>query len=279
MQRLASLPCRTFAAFVQDSSPAGIVLRHDVDRLPGNSLTFARLQHELGVRGSYYFRIVPASFQPQIMEQIARMGHEVGYHYEDVSCAAREMKNVKSKIKNEIDFEHLLLERAMESFEKNLARLRHYADIKTICMHGSPLSRWDSRLLWEKYDYRDYGIIGEPYFDIDFSRVAYYTDTGRRWDGAAVSVRDKPMRGQSAVGSRQSGREEGTGRKERGTGFPQFHSTVEIIRAIERGELPEQVMFTFHPQRWSDRTLPWVKEFILQNSKNVVKWGVVKIRK
>ena len=25
--------------------------------------------------------------------------------------------------------------------------------------------------LWEKYDYRDYGIIGEPYFDIDFDEV------------------------------------------------------------------------------------------------------------
>ncbi len=35
------------------------------------------------------------------------------------------------------------------------------------------------------------GIIGEPYFDVDFSRVFYLTDTGRRWDGDAVSVRDK----------------------------------------------------------------------------------------
>ena len=52
LQRLSSLPCRTFAAFVQGSSPAGIVLRHDVDKLPQNSLAFARLQCELEIRGA-----------------------------------------------------------------------------------------------------------------------------------------------------------------------------------------------------------------------------------
>jgi len=58
-------------------------------------------------------------------------------------------------------------------------------------MHGSPMSRWDSRLLWKYYDYKDFGITGEPYFDVDFDKVMYLTDTGRRWDGDFVSVRDK----------------------------------------------------------------------------------------
>src|SRR5690625_2901666 len=58
-------------------------------------------------------------------------------------------------------------------------------------MHGSPLSRYDNRDLWKSYSYRDYGIIAEPYFDMDFSRVLYLTDTGRRWDGDKVSVRDR----------------------------------------------------------------------------------------
>jgi hypothetical protein len=89
----------------------------------------------------------------------------------------------------------------MESFLKNLEAMRKIADIKTICMHGSPMSPYDNRLLWTKYDYRDYGIIGEPYFDVDFSRVAYYTDTGRRWDGDSVSVRDKVGSRKYVVGS------------------------------------------------------------------------------
>jgi hypothetical protein len=58
-------------------------------------------------------------------------------------------------------------------------------------MHGSPMSKYDNRLLWIKYDYRAYGIIGEPYFDVDFSGAAYYTDTGRMWKGDNVSIRDR----------------------------------------------------------------------------------------
>ncbi len=73
----------------------------------------------------------------------------------------------------------------------NLERLRKLYPVKTICMHGSPLSKYDNRKLWEKHDYKDYGIIGEPYFDVDFSRVLYLTDTGRCWDGFDYSVRDK----------------------------------------------------------------------------------------
>jgi hypothetical protein len=58
-------------------------------------------------------------------------------------------------------------------------------------MHGSPRSKYDSKDIWHKFSYCDLGIIGEPYFDTDFSQVFYLTDTGRRWDGYKVSVRDK----------------------------------------------------------------------------------------
>jgi len=91
---------------------------------------------------------------------------------------------------------------AIRDFEWNLEKLRKFYPVKTICMHGSPLSKYDNRKLWEKYDYRDYGIIDEPYFDIDFNVVFYLTDTGRRWDGDSVSVRDKVVRGLEVGGWR-----------------------------------------------------------------------------
>ena len=69
--------------------------------------------------------------------------------------------------------------------------MRAIVPVKTICMHGSPLSRVSNLDLWKRYDYRELGIIGEPYLDIDFDDVFYLTDTGRRWDGGSVSVRDK----------------------------------------------------------------------------------------
>ncbi|OFX99295.1 MAG: hypothetical protein A2X06_07470 [Bacteroidetes bacterium GWC2_40_22] len=69
-----------------------IVLRHDVDLLPLNSLEFARIQAEAGISGSYYFRLVPESYNENIIKEIASLGHEVGYHYEDVSLAAERQK-------------------------------------------------------------------------------------------------------------------------------------------------------------------------------------------
>ena len=233
LTRLAERDCHTFAEFVEHHPPAGIVLRHDVDKRPGQSLLFARLQQEMGIRGTYYFRSVRESFEPGIIKAIGGMGHEIGYHYEDLALVERAMKREKGKGSSEngdrrpetgdretetgdretetgdretetgkrktetgdrrpeagkekiLNIEHRMsndkevFERAIAGFAWNLARMREVADIRTICMHGSPLSRWDSRMLWERYDYRDYGIIGEPYFDVDFNTVAYYTDTGR----------------------------------------------------------------------------------------------------
>lgn len=52
-----------------------LFLRHDVDRLPQNSLTLARLEHSLGTKGTYYFIVVPESYDLKIMQQIADLGH------------------------------------------------------------------------------------------------------------------------------------------------------------------------------------------------------------
>ncbi|MBA7531110.1 hypothetical protein ES705_23321 [subsurface metagenome] len=41
------------------------------------------------IKGTYYFRIVTQSFNPEIIEQIAELGHEIGYHYEDFVLAVK----------------------------------------------------------------------------------------------------------------------------------------------------------------------------------------------
>jgi len=143
--------------------------------------------------------MVPESFNPAIIEKIAALGHEIGYHYEDLSFTAKRSEGAMAQwqrgaeaqwLKGKKD-EELFAKIAIENFRENLEKLRRIVPVETICMHGSPLSRWDNRLLWKYYGYRDFGIVGEPYFDIDFEKVLYLTDTGRRWDGGAVAVRDK----------------------------------------------------------------------------------------
>ncbi|MBU8893853.1 MAG: hypothetical protein KOO66_13820 [Bacteroidales bacterium] len=253
---------QTFQDYLEKPESRSIILRHDVDKLPKNSLQFAQIQQESGIKGSYYFRIVSQSFNPKIIEQIARLEHEIGFHYEDFDLASQSIRNQDTRHKTQNEKEKYLAEKAIELFEKHLAELRKYYPVKTICMHGSPLSKYDNKLLWKYYNYRDFGIIGEPYFDVDFSNVLYLTDTGRRWNGDKVSVRDKVLKSshQPSVISRQ------------------FKKTNDIILAANKGELPDQIMFTFHPQRWTDKPVPWVKELVLQNAKNVVKYYLIKRR-
>ena len=41
--------------------------------------------------------------------------------------------------------------------------------------------------------------------------------------------------------------------------WPRFHSTFDIIEAVEGGRFPERVMMTFHPQRWTDSPVEWTR--------------------
>lgn len=214
-----------------------VIVRHDVDKKPCNSLDIARIEKELGICASYYFRIVPDSNDPDIIRAIAALGHEIGYHYEDMALADGDT------------------DRAYAHFLSSLSYFRTFYPIRTICMHGAPTNRWDGRLLWQKYDYRAVGIIGEPYMDMDFSDVFYLTDTGRCWDGYRVSVRDKIPRFQEEW-------------VEKGWSY---HTTSDLIVAIEKMVFPPHVMITTHPQRWTDNKPAWYSELIKQTIKNRIK--------
>ncbi|MBO4773684.1 MAG: hypothetical protein J5516_02760 [Bacteroidales bacterium] len=68
-----------------------VVLRHDVDLKAENSLAAACIEAELGVKASYYFRVVPLSNRPEIIRNIAALGHEIGYHYEDMTIVGKKL--------------------------------------------------------------------------------------------------------------------------------------------------------------------------------------------
>jgi len=161
---------QTFSDYLENACSPVVILRHDVDALAENSLVTAKLENSMGIKGTYYFRIVSGSNDPEIIREIANLNHEIGYHYEDLSiCDGNIFK-------------------AINSFKTNLMYFRKIAKINTICMHGSPLSYFDNRKIWDNISYREFGITGEPYFDTDFNKVLYLTDTGRRWDGEKYSV-------------------------------------------------------------------------------------------
>lgn len=228
----------SFEEYLKSPKEKVLILRHDVDKLPLNSLATAKMQAELGVKGTYYFRVTSGSYQPKIIKEIVKLGHEIGYHYEDLTIT-------KGNV-----------EKAYAHFKEWLAKFRTFYPVKTICMHGSPMTKWDNKDLWKQYNYKELEIVGEPYFDIDFEKMLYITDTGRRWDGDKVSVRDK-------VKSQLT---------------HSFKKTEDIINSIELGEISGPVMLTLHPQRWNNNSFAWWKELVLQNVKNVVKRIIVQYR-
>ena len=223
-----------------------VILRHDVDKRPQNSLATAQIEAALGIRASYYFRVVKESNQPEIIRQIAALGHEIGYHYEDLSLVNGDV------------------EKAYSHFCEWLQYFRQFYPVATICMHGAPTSQYDGRDIWKQYAYRDLDIIGEPYFDVDFASVFYLTDTGRCWDGYKVSVRDKIPEYQDLWTAQ---------------GWT-YHSTSDILSALaEQPDFPQRIMITTHPQRWTDNRLAWLKEWVLQNLKNIVKAWLIAHKK
>jgi len=103
--------------------------------------------------------------------------------------------------------------------------------------------------LWKRYDYKGLGIIAEPYLDIDYNHVFYITDTGRKWNNKASSIRDR-------VNSRFN--------------IP-IRSTFHFMELARQNALPDRIMINVHPQRWHAKAWPWVRELVWQNVKNVVK--------
>ena len=191
------------------------VLRHDVDRRSANALAMAELEADLGIAATYYFRY-PATFVPEVIARTHALGHEVGYHYEVLAKTGGDYK------------------KAIDLFGRELAEFREICDVRTICMHGSPLSRYDNRDLWEAYDFREFGVVGEAYLSMVDSSLRYFTDTGRSWNGKH-SVRDV-MPGMQAV---------------------PVETTDDLVRWIESSGA-EGLYLTVHPERWAVNEGEWV---------------------
>jgi hypothetical protein len=198
----------------------------------------AKMEAELGVKATYYFRIIPSVYKEDIIKKIQDLGHEVSYHYEDLSLSGGDF---------ELAFQH---------FNHHLNNFRKFAKAKTICRHGSPLSKWDNKKLWERYNYKDLGIIGDTEFDIDYNKVFYITDNGMGWNKTSTSVRDK-------VDS---------------VFDIQIKSTEHLIKLVKSGQLPSQVAMNAHPDTFFDFGFKWVLNAMLIKSKNLVKWVIVKTK-
>lgn len=229
----------TIAEYIEQSPNSALLLRHDVDRYPESALRMAKLEHSFGLRSTYYFRYTKSVFKKPIVIAIHKMGHEIGYHYETLSKANGNYSMAKN------------------SFILELDKFREIVPVKTASMHGRPLSKWDNRDIWKSCKQEDLGIMGEAYLDIDYSRVRYFTDTGRTWHGDKYNVRDKVPVSQN---------------------FGEAEATVDLISIIHKKKYENLCILT-HPNRWSDGNLDWFFSYLIDLSINQIKNVLIKSRK
>ncbi|WP_367343962.1 hypothetical protein [Methanomethylovorans sp.] len=206
-----------------------VILRHDVDKDPNLALKMAKIEYLYGIRSTYYFRYKRGVFDSNIIKNISNMGHEIGYHYE-----------VLDKAKGDYFL-------AMEIFKEELKCLRNIAEVSTICMHGNPLTPWVNKDIWKKYNFEDFGILGEAYLSLNFNDIYYFTDTGRSWNSSKYSVKDII------------------------DNYPihKINSTDDLIDFMYKTD--KNMCILVHPNRWKDKLISWYIELIYQNIKNIGK--------
>jgi len=216
------------------------ILRHDIDRASKHIQHFAEFEQQNGIKATYYFPTKLINNSPDLIKKIAALGHEIGYHYNDFSLSPGNFTA------------------AFKSLKINLEKLRKLVPVNSLCMDGKPLHSQDNRKLWDQFNYKELGILGEIYLEIDYNEFAYYTDTGRKWNNKNINVRDKVVTNKE---------------------WPVYKSTFEMINAIKAGTFPEKAVINIHPEHWTDNSYDWTKKLVWQSFKNVFKFVLIKVRK
>ncbi len=210
----------------------GVLIRHDVDRKPMNALEMAIFEEQLGIKTTYYFRVVGSAYSSKVIRSVAELGHEVGYHYEDLALANGD------------------IEKAHKLFGEHLADLRKLADVKTVAMHGSPLSRHNNVDIWQSGSLTNYELEADAFISIDYSEIPYFTDTGRSWGADATNLRDKPETREKAESL--------------------VESTDDLLEFLRTKDY-QRFAISAHPERWSTVRLDWMSQLIKDQGVNYAK--------
>ena len=215
-----------------------LILRHDVDRKPERAEKMATIENGMGFKATYYFRKNSHVFKPDLIKNISEMGHEIGYHYE-----------VLDKVKGNIGKAYLI-------FKEELTAFRNIVDIKTVAMHGNPLTRWINSDFWKSYSLDEFNLIGEAYLSIKNKDIIYLNDTGRSWDPLKHNKKDFLQNSNKTI-------------------IDKLQKTDDLIGLIRKPNGKNQLYLSIHPNRWVDDPLSWSIQFIEDHLINQIKFAAI----
>jgi len=231
-----------------------VAIRHDVDYFPKRAVELAKIEADKGIATTYYVR--RRFFENTIdqIRQIAALGHQIGYHYEEVDT---HQKAPNMQVGRD----------AVGFFVGSLLDLDKLGfPIRTVCAHGNPMTDVDNRQvvhLLRDDDYLDKlaftydrdmvrekvadRLIGDASIDVtgaDFD--LYIPDTGRFNPSFNLKDRidDCPISGLS---------------------------NLNHLKKILTGGEYDRIYMNMHPDRWSGDIFTWFFDFVFDTIKNILK--------
>jgi hypothetical protein len=125
--RVVSL--ETWLAEPAGATVATLVLRHDVDQHPRSVLEMLRIEADLGLRSTWYFRWRTA--HPAVVNAVREKGGAVGLHYETLSRHVLEAGLDRDQV------DEAVIARCRETLRAEIAAFRaRFGRLESICPHG-----------------------------------------------------------------------------------------------------------------------------------------------
>lgn len=112
-----------------------VVLRHDVDTDPGTAAAMWEIERELGIRGSFFFRL--STLDVPLVTAIATAGGHASYHYEEIATLAK-----RRRLRTRAAVERHLGE-GRDDFLRNISSLRARTGLRmtVVASHGDFVNR------------------------------------------------------------------------------------------------------------------------------------------
>ena len=139
--------------FTRGAAPGPVlIVRHDVDQNPRSVLPMLRIEQELGVRSTWYFRWRTAS--APVMEEVRHAGGHVGLHYETLT------RLVRGRGLSAGDVDGPLIAEARSLLRREIAAFaRAFGPLRTVCPHGdSRVPGVSNQVLLEDQRVTEYGV-------------------------------------------------------------------------------------------------------------------------